>query len=88
MHFTLNSYVVTPSAGDYGSISPNTPQNVDYGATTNFTVTPNAGFVAIITGSCGGTLVDSTYTTSAITADCTVTVTFSDRIFADGFEQP
>ena len=86
--FTLNSYIVTPSVGDYGSINPNTPQNVEYDATTSFTVTANAGFIAIVAGSCGGTLVDSTYTTGAITADCTVAVTFSDRIFADGFEQP
>ncbi|QBB71425.1 hypothetical protein ELE36_14260 [Pseudolysobacter antarcticus] len=86
--FTLKSYLVTPSVGDYGSISPDTPQNIDYGATTSFMVTPNAGFIVIVGGTCGGTLVDSTYTTNTITANCTVAVTFSDRIFADGFEQP
>ncbi|MBF0565439.1 MAG: DUF1566 domain-containing protein [Nitrospirae bacterium] len=39
--FTLNPYTVTPSAGAGGTISPSTPQIVAYGATTQFTVTPN-----------------------------------------------
>jgi len=71
-----SSYTVTPSAGANGSISPNTPQTVSSGATTQFTVTPNAGYTTSVGGTCGGNLVGTTYTTSAITADCTVAATF------------
>ncbi len=65
-------YTVTPSAGANGSISPNTAQVVAYNATPAFTVTPNSGFTASVSGSCGGALTGSTYTTNAVTADCTV----------------
>ena len=45
--------------------------------------------MADVTG-CGGTLAGDTYTTGAITGDCTVTASFAlnpaDRIFADGFD--
>ena len=67
---------VTPSAGANGSISPNTAQTVSSGNIAIFTVTPSAGYVAIVGGTCGGNLVGTTYTTSAITADCTVAATF------------
>jgi hypothetical protein len=75
--FTLNAYTVTPSAGANGSISPNTPQTVNYGATTSFTVTPNTGYSAAVGGTCGGALVGATYTTNVITSNCTVTASFT-----------
>ncbi len=75
--FAINSYAVTPSAGPNGSISPNTPQTVNYDGTTSFTVTPYSGYyVSSVTG-CGGTLSGSTYTTGPITASCTVSASFS-----------
>ena len=83
-----NVFVVKPSAASNGSISPNALQAVNSGATTSFIVTPDAGYTAIVGGTCGGTLVDTTYTTNSITADCTVIASFIDRIFADGFEAP
>jgi hypothetical protein len=50
---------------------------VNYNATTFFTVTPNAGYqISSVTG-CGGTLVDTTYTTGPITGNCTVTASFA-----------
>ena len=70
-------HTVTPSAGANGSITPATPLIVATGATTTFTVTPDSGYSATVTGTCGGSLVGSTYTTAAITADCTVEVSFS-----------
>ncbi len=74
--FAINTYTVTPSAGAGGSISPNTAQTVNYNGTKAFTVTPNANYhIASVTG-CGGTLSGNTYTTGAITANCTVTATF------------
>ncbi|MCP3951093.1 MAG: hypothetical protein GY697_02570, partial [Desulfobacterales bacterium] len=69
-------YTVTPSAGDNGSINPPTDKMVTYNQTTNFTVTPDAGYTASVGGTCGGELVNGTYTTDAITADCTVVASF------------
>jgi hypothetical protein len=70
------TYTVTPSAGPNGSIAPDTPQTVNEGNTTSFTVTPDANYrIAGVTG-CGGQLNGSTYTTGPITADCTVSATF------------
>ncbi|MES0336206.1 MAG: FG-GAP-like repeat-containing protein [Candidatus Magnetobacterium sp. LHC-1] len=70
------TYTVTATAGTGGAITPST-QTVASGATTTFTVTPNTGYsIASVTG-CGGSLSGNTYTTGAITADCTVTATFT-----------
>ena len=75
--FAINTYTVTPSAGANGSISPSTPQTVNYKQTAAFTVTPDTGYhIALVTG-CSGTLVDSTYTTGPVTADCAVSATFA-----------
>jgi autotransporter-associated beta strand protein len=79
--FTQNTYTVTPSAGANGTIAPNTPQTVAHGATTTFTVTPNAGYTAVVGGTCGGNLVGNTYTTNAITANCTVSATFTQNTY-------
>jgi hypothetical protein len=70
------TYTVTPSAGANGSITPSTPQIVNNGSTVQFTVTPDSGYIASVGGTCGGYLSGTTYTTNAITADCTVSVTF------------
>ena len=78
--FTINSFTVTPSAGTGGSISPSTPQTVNYNQTTSFTVTPNAGYLASVTG-CGGMLSGNTYMTGPITGNCTVTATFAINTF-------
>jgi Dockerin type I domain len=45
-----------------------------------FTVTPNAGFIASVGGTCTGTLVGTTYTTNAITSACTVSATFAANL--------
>jgi hypothetical protein len=76
-NFAINTYAVTPSAGTGGTISPATPQTVNYNATTSFTVTPSTGYqTASVTG-CGGSLSGNTYTTGAITGNCTVSASFS-----------
>ena len=75
--FANNTYTVTPSAGANGTISPAVPQTVNQNATTSFTVAPNSGYaIASVTG-CGGTLNGSTFTTGAVTANCTVTASFA-----------
>ena len=75
--FALKTYVVTPSAGANGTMTPNTPQTVTHNATTSFTVTPATGYHIDSATGCGGTLSGSTYTTGPITADCTVSATFA-----------
>jgi hypothetical protein len=78
---SIATRTVTPSAGSGGSISPSTQQIVNYGSTTSFTVTPNSGYTASVGGTCGGYPTTGTeqftYTTNAITANCTVTATFT-----------
>lgn len=75
--FTRLSYTVTPSASANGTISPSTAQSVLSGATRAFTVTPNSGYTAVMSGTCGGTLSGTTFTTSAITGNCSVVATFA-----------
>jgi hypothetical protein len=75
--FTQITYTVTPSAGANGSITPSAPQTVNSGSTQAFTVTPDSGFTASVGGSCGGSLVGSTFTTSPVTANCTVDASFA-----------
>jgi fibronectin-binding autotransporter adhesin len=75
--FSLTSYMVTPSAGSGGSISPSTPQPVAPGGTLTFTLSPNTGFSPSVSGTCGGNLVGNTYTTNAVNANCSVVATFA-----------
>ncbi len=74
-NFGQNNYTVSTSAGVGGSISLATA-TVTHGNTTSFTVTPDANYqIATVTG-CGGTLSGNTFTTGAVTADCTVSASF------------
>jgi hypothetical protein len=73
---TCAQYTVTASAGSNGTISP-ASRTVAYNSTTTFTVTPSAGYTASVGGTCGGSLVGTTYTTNAITANCTVVASFT-----------
>ena len=75
-------YTVTPSAGANGTISPSTVQTVPPGATVTFTVTPNPGLIASVSGTCGGTLVGTTFTTNVINGSCSVVATFADTTVA------
>jgi uncharacterized repeat protein (TIGR02543 family) len=75
------TYTVTATASAGGTISPSS-RSVVHGSTTTFTITPNANYYTIIsgTGSCNPGLVPNfvgtTYTTPAITDSCSVTVSF------------
>jgi len=87
-------YTVTPSAGANGSIEPSTVVTVEQGSSYSFTITPDAGYETItpVGGTCGGTLVDTTYTTATITASCSVTATFevipTEVSLADALDAP
>lgn len=74
--FIPSQFTVTPSAGSNGTITPGTAQSVAYNGTSSFTVTPASGFGIVSVTGCGGSLSGSTYTTGAITGDCTVSASF------------
>ncbi|MGA9340887.1 MAG: proprotein convertase P-domain-containing protein, partial [Rhodanobacteraceae bacterium] len=76
------THTVTPSVGTpSGTIAPSTPQTVDDGTTTDFTLTPDSGFhIDTVGGTCGGNLSGNVFTTAPVTADCTVVANFA----ADG----
>ncbi len=73
-----NTFTVTPSASGGGSIDPSSAQTVNEGDTVQFAVTPNSGYqISGISGTCpAGSLSGNTYTTGAITANCTVVAGF------------
>ncbi len=74
--FSINSYTVSAQAGAGGSIGPSS-RLVNHGDTTSFTVAPSAGYsISSVTG-CNGSLNGNTYTTGAITNECTVSASFS-----------
>lgn len=75
--FALKQYTVTPSAGSNGSLTPGTPQTISQGGTPAFTVTPDPGYFTTSVTGCGGTLSGSTYTTSPVVGNCTVSASFA-----------
>jgi ELWxxDGT repeat protein len=78
--FSINpvpTFNVTPIANTNGTISPEIPVTVANGATTMFSVVPNSGYSALVTGSCGGALIGNTYTTANVVSNCTVIASFT-----------
>ena len=72
----INTYSVTPSGDLHETITPNSMQTVNYRSTQAFTVTANIGYTVSPTvgGSCPtGSWSGATYTTGAVTSNCTVT---------------
>jgi hypothetical protein len=74
--FAVNTYTVTAAAGEGGSVSPSS-QAVSHGSSAHVTIAPGEGYHIESVSGCGGSLSDSSYTTGAITADCTVTAEFA-----------
>ena len=73
------SFTASASAGTNGSVTP-ANQNVTSGSNASFTVTPNAGYFTntAVTSTCGtGSWNGTTYTTGAVTADCSVSFSFA-----------
>ncbi len=72
------TWTVTATAGPGGSISP-AGATVSEGESASFTVIPDGDYaVASVTG-CNGSLAGDTYTTGPVSADCTVTASFTAR---------
>ncbi|MDC3015974.1 InlB B-repeat-containing protein, partial [Luminiphilus sp.] len=77
----LQTFTVTPSAGTGGAIDPSTAQPVTESDTASFTLTPENGYQTdSVGGTCGGTLSGNAFTTSPITADCTVIGNFTEVV--------
>ena len=74
---TGDAFIVSLTAGPHGSVAPGGAQLVAAGSTASFVLTPDSGYVAVAGGSCGGTLLNGTYTTNTVSADCTVNVLFT-----------
>ena len=75
---TIRTWTVTAaSAGSGGSVSPQT-QVVDNGASASVTASPASGYSLANASGCGsGTLSGNVYTTTAITANCAISVAFA-----------
>jgi subtilisin family serine protease len=75
------TYTVTPSVdGGNGTITPDTPQTVNDGATIEFALAPAANHHVVLPlgGTCpSGSLTDNTYTSGAVHADCSVIASFA-----------
>jgi len=80
-----NTRIITASSGSNGGLSPSGLLTVDYGASQAFIVTPNTGYHPVMSGTCGGTLTGTgptyTFTTNAVTSDCTVSAAFAINTF-------
>lgn len=73
------AWQVTVTAGPNGSADTGAHAVAD-GATLPVTVTPDAGYVPVVSGTCGGLLSDGgVYTTAPVTQDCTVEVRFQKQ---------
>jgi uncharacterized repeat protein (TIGR01451 family) len=76
--FAINRYTVTATSSANGSITP-ASQMIDHGDTASFVVTPDAGYSVAVSGdTCALSLsAGTTWTSTAIEADCQVTATFT-----------
>jgi hypothetical protein len=73
----IRTYMITPSAGANGSISPPSPIVLRAGESQTFDITPNFGYKVqnvVVNGVSVGAV--GTYTVSGISADTTVAATF------------
>ena len=68
-------YLAAAGSNGNGKISPSS-QQVASGSTAAFTVAPNAGYAIASVAGCGGTLAGNTYTTAAVSANCSVVASF------------
>jgi cell division septation protein DedD len=80
--FAIDTFNITASAGDGGSISPNGSVSVNYGDSQSFTITPNTGYNIVdvsVDGSSVGPV--NTYTFINVQATHTITATFAINTF-------
>ena len=76
--FALKTFIITPTVGSGGSLTPAMPQTVNYGASATFTITANTDYHIAAVGVDGisqGPI--SLYTFDNITTHHTITATFA-----------
>ncbi|RVT47831.1 hypothetical protein EMM73_03510 [Rheinheimera sediminis] len=77
----LRYYTATANAGAGGTVTPASQRLVE-GSSAQFSISPQAGYqIASATG-CNGSLTGQSYKTAALTADCTVSVSFRLNSYA------
>jgi len=77
-NFTPQTFALTISSGNGGSINPSGAVSVNYGANQTFTVTPNTGYTAQLTvDGAVVALTNGQYTSMNVTASHTITAHFS-----------
>jgi len=75
--FAVQTFVITPTAGANGTITPGTPQTVSYGASRTFSIAANAGYViadVTVDGVSQGPI--ASYTFTNVTANHAITASF------------
>lgn len=72
---TITQYTASASQVSGGKLTP-ASQKVDSGKRASFSVQADVGFVLENISGCGGSLAELTYTTAAMSADCTITPAF------------
>ena len=78
---TMPTYTITASAGSNGTISPSGAVVVNPGSNKTFTITPNTGYqVSQVTVDSVGQGAITTYTFNNITANHTISATFSQKV--------
>jgi hypothetical protein len=76
--FTIDTFTITPTSGANGSITPNTPQTVNYGGSQMFAIAANMGYHIADVGVDGASIgVVSAYTFTNVMANHTITATFA-----------
>jgi CSLREA domain-containing protein len=76
--FAIDTFVITPTAGLNGSITPNTPQTLNYGDSITFTIAADTGYHIAdvdVDGASHGPI--NSYTFDNVTANHTITATFA-----------
>jgi hypothetical protein len=69
-------YTITVTTGSNGSASPTATEALA-GEQPQISITPDTGFeIDTVTGTCGGVLSGAIYTVAAVSADCSVNITF------------
>ena len=79
--FAINTFLITPTAGANGAITPNTAQTVNYSATQVFAIAANTGYHIADVGVDGASVgVMSAYTFTNVTANHTISATFASNV--------
>ncbi|MBN2098202.1 MAG: hypothetical protein JW753_01250 [Dehalococcoidia bacterium] len=82
--FAINTYTITASAGDHGSMAPSGSVPVNYGASQTFAITPSDGYRVedvLVDGSSVGAV--TSYTFTNVAANHTISASFAEGTAPD-----